>query len=80
MVYLMIFLLAGNYKEAMHWCAENEIQPRSRELHIITNPDKLCGYRFKEDVDEFVVYGTWSYRKDLNEIWDRMSTMGCPMS
>jgi hypothetical protein len=75
----MIFLIPGNYKEAVQWCHEKGINPRSRELVIITVPDRILGYRYDKDKDEVHCVGTWSFRTDLHDVFERLEIMGWEM-
>lgn len=67
------FILAGNYAEFMRYCRERKIDTaeRIRRFIYIDNPNSLAGIYGLT----VIRIGTWSHRKDLEEIEDAIRLM-----
>jgi len=77
----MIYVVGGNYREGVNWLADQardgSLTPiETKEAVIVTNTERLRGRRFDNAADRVVFVGEWSWRKDINEIWDILRTMG----
>jgi hypothetical protein len=57
-------VLAGNYREFLFWCRENERNPRDRNLIYASEPQRIRGL----GPIRFITYGTWYLRRDAWEM------------
>jgi hypothetical protein len=61
-----LVVLAGNYREFIHWCYENERNPRDRNLIYASEMYRLRGL----GPVRYITYGTWYMRRDAYEMAD----------
>lgn len=63
-----VLVLAGSYGQFRHWCLENHVSPTdSDRVRYISSVRTLQGARHYD----FVRYGTWFERTDLEDIEDQ---------
>jgi hypothetical protein len=60
----MKYVLAGNHAQFLHWCRENDIDPRHEAVHV--HASSLTGVHFP--ITDFVKVGTWRQRKDIDDL------------
>jgi hypothetical protein len=59
-----LVVLAGNYREFLFWCRENECNPRDRNLIYASDPSRLRGL----GPVRWISYGTAYLRRDYWEM------------
>lgn len=60
-----IYVIAGNYREFVHWCKDNHLTPRSPIVTYIQDCTRIRGYHIEESKgDKVVLYGTYEGRMD----------------
>lgn len=57
-------VIAGNFRQFVEWCRANDRKPYGRDVRYAGSPASIVGMRGIEVVRT----GTWSDRKDLEEI------------
>lgn len=62
-----VAVIAGNYRQYMHWCQENGIHPWSGPAFYAT----VDNLQRRSQVD-VVRTGTWQFRRDLADIEDTL--------
>jgi len=60
----MKFIVAGNHKEFLEYCKENNIKKDSKKVKYLYTIYSVMGYGGAE----FEFYGTWEKRKDKFKI------------
>lgn len=68
---MMTIVYAGNHSQFLNWCVENKRSPRDRDLHYVSDPDRIRGLQNVR----VVRYGTWFERKDLNYFQNLVNAM-----
>lgn len=72
----MIYVVAGNMQQYMHYCHINKVHPR-QDAYYIMDASRLRGHHWV-DGDKLVYYGTYRERRDLVEILDYVRYLnGC---
>lgn len=64
----LLVVLAGNYREFLFWCRENERNPSDRNLKYVDQAYKLQGM----SGFDHIIYGTFWDRRDSLEIYSAM--------
>lgn len=65
----MIYLIAGNERQADFWMTHNLFPRMARQVCVLSNPDKLRGVTISDE-DAVIRYGSWLEREDIFEIED----------
>lgn len=63
----MQYVFAGNFKEFMDYCHENDLHPK-KDAFFVNNPDKLYGRRLNKE-DKIIYMGTCSQHRDFEHIY-----------
>jgi hypothetical protein len=61
---LPVLVVAGDYRQFVHWCRQNDINPRGREARYVADWNSIRGRRG----NPYVTVGTYYARRDLAEI------------
>jgi len=69
---MMKAILAGNYRQYLHWCHVNKCNPRGKDYFYIYDSVSLKGLR----EFEVVKTGTWYARNDIDAIEREILTQG----
>lgn len=60
-----IYVIAGNYREFMIWCKENQLGRSDNRVRYVSDFSKLMGAVIEESKgDKVVLYGTFESRMD----------------
>lgn len=69
-----IYVIAGNYREFMHWCMDNHLSPHDRRVKYIQDFTRLMGVHIEESKgDKVVLYGTYEGRMDWSVMAEELS-------
>jgi hypothetical protein len=60
-----IYVIAGNYREFVHWCQDNHLKRHDPVVRYVSDFSKLRGFHIEESKgDKVVLYGTFESRMD----------------
>jgi hypothetical protein len=65
---LPILVVAGDYRQFVYWCRQNEINPRGREAVYVSELRQLMGRRG----NPYVTVGTYYARRDWGRIHEEL--------
>jgi hypothetical protein len=68
-----IYVVAGNYREFVHWCQDNHLSRHDPRVRYIQDFTRLMGLRIEESKgDRVVLYGTYESRMDWPEMVEEL--------